>query len=81
MLNDGTSLDQVELTPPKAAEYLGVSVAFLDGLLATGELPYRMAETGQWISFADLREWRCRDDLERAVAADELLRLSQEMRL
>lgn len=73
--------DAAELTTQQAAEFLNVSRPFLIRLLETDQIPYRLVGTHRRISFADLREYKRRDDLSRRRAADELSQLSQELGL
>ena len=73
--------DAAELTTQQAAEFLNVSRPFLIKLLETDQIPYRLVGTHRRISFADLREYKRRDDLSRRRAADELSQLSQELGL
>ena len=73
--------DAAEFTTQQAADYLNVSRPYLIKLLETDKIPYRLVGTHRRISFADLREYKRRDDLARRQAADALARLSQELGL
>jgi excisionase family DNA binding protein len=73
--------DAAELTTQQAADFLNVSRPYLIKLLETERIPYRLVGTHRRISFADLRDYKRRDDLSRRQAADELSQLSQELGL
>ena len=84
LLNDRTSPSAFpsgpELSLAQAAELLNVSVSFVEGLLARGEL--KSAATGQpTIKLADLLAYKKRSDEEAAAILDELTAQAQELKM
>lgn len=69
------------LTPQQAAEALNVSLAFLQCLLARGDLPCLDVGGEQRVRAEDIVEWRHRSQAERRAALDELAAQAQELRL
>lgn len=70
-----------ELTTHQAAELLNVSHPYLIGLLEAGKIPCRMVGTHRRIRFADLMEFKKKDDAERDAALAELTRQAQDLGL
>lgn len=69
-----------ELSLPQAAELLNVSVGFVAGLLACGEL--QSAATDQpTIKLADLLAYKKRNDEEADAVLDELTAQAQELKM
>jgi excisionase family DNA binding protein len=69
-----------ELSLTQAAELLNVSVGFVEGLLATGELS-SATTGGTAIKLADLLAYKKRSDEEAAAILDELTAQAQELKL
>lgn len=74
-----STADQVpssmELTPQQAAEVLCVSDSYMDQLLESGEIPFRMVGDSRLISLKDLQGY----DKEKVRLRREVLRqLAQE---
>jgi excisionase family DNA binding protein len=70
-----------ELTTQQAADLLNVSRPFLIGLLAAGEIDYRMVGKHRRIRADSLLSFMRSDDQRRRDVADELTALGQEMDL
>ena len=71
--------DSAELTTQQAADFLNVSRPYLIGLLENNQIPYTKVGTHRRIAFADLLEYKRRDDQKRRGAAAELTALSDEL--
>jgi excisionase family DNA binding protein len=72
---------EAELTTQQAAEALNVSRPYLIGLLESGKIPYRKVGRHRRITFEALMEYKRHDDLERRAAADDLVKLSEDLGL
>src|SRR5215469_17155928 len=72
--------DTAELTTQQAAEFLNVSRPYLIKVLESGAIPFRLVGTHRRVKFRDLSEYKSRDDLALRRAADELTKLTQELR-
>ncbi len=70
-----------EMTTTQAAEFLDVSRPFIVKLTKRGELPYRLVGTHRRIPSSALLEYREKMYLRAKEAADEMVRISQELRL
>ncbi|MBV6695823.1 helix-turn-helix domain-containing protein [Kitasatospora aureofaciens] len=70
-----------ELTTQQAADMLNVSRPYLIGLLESGKIPYRLVGRHRRIRVDALRQYLREDDAARKDAADELMRLDQELGL
>jgi excisionase family DNA binding protein len=83
MLADGLGVqlmpDRAMLTTQQAADSLNVSRPYLIGLLEKNEIPYTKVGTHRRIAFADLLDYKRRDDRKRRAAAAELTALSDEL--
>lgn len=71
--------DRAMLTTQQAADAMNVSRPYLIGLLERGEIPYEMVGTHRRIAFADLMEYKRKDDQLRRATLDELTALSEEL--
>jgi excisionase family DNA binding protein len=72
---------ETELTTQQAAGMLNVSRPYLIGLLESGKIPFRKVGRHRRITFEALMEYKRQDDLERRAAADDLVKLSEELGL
>lgn len=67
------------LTSQQAARMLNVRDEYLEGLLESGDIPYRSAGTLRLIDLEDLLAYKRVRDAQTRDALRELTRLSQEM--
>jgi excisionase family DNA binding protein len=68
-----------ELTTKQAAEVLGVSRPFLIRVLEAGEIPYRKVGRHRRVLMKDVLSYKQTTHVNRQVAMDELVRVSEEM--
>ena len=71
--------DRAMLTTQQAADAINVSRPYLIGLLERGEIPYEMVGTHRRIAFADLMEYKRKDDQQRRAVLAELTALSEDL--
>jgi excisionase family DNA binding protein len=71
--------DRAMLTTQQAADALNVSRPYLIGLLEKDEIPYTKVGTHRRIAFADLLDYKRRDDQQRRASSAKLTALSDEL--
>ncbi len=67
-----------ELTTQEVADILNVSRPYVVQLLESGKLPFRLVGTRRRVRFADVFEFKRRDDEMRRKVADALAREAEE---
>ncbi|GAA6622645.1 helix-turn-helix domain-containing protein [Scytonema sp. NUACC26] len=65
----------------EAADILGVSNAYVMGLLESGKIPYRMEGTSRRMRCQDVLDYKKRNDEERRKILDELAAEAQELNM
>jgi excisionase family DNA binding protein len=70
-----------ELEVYEAADILGVSRAYVIGLLESGKIPYRMEGTSRRMRCQDVLDYKKRNDEERRKILDELAAEAQELNM
>ena len=68
-----------ELTTQQAADILNVSRPYVVKLLEEGKIPHTKRGRHRRIRFDDLMSYKEKDDRERSLAFDELVRLSEDL--
>jgi len=83
LLADGQGVqimpNNVMLTTQQAADAINVSRPYLIELLERENIPYELVGTHRRIAFADLLEYKRRDDQRRRAAMDEVTAIGEEL--